>query len=94
MDWLRRGWDREHWIALGVGLAAGIVLVLLGKGGLAEVGAVLSAVVLRWAIWQIPPPGRSRAPGTPPNGLSRLGQLAVTALIVTLMLEIALSPLN
>jgi hypothetical protein len=94
MDWLRRGWDREHWIALGVGLAAGITLVTLGKGGLAEIGSVLSAVMLRWGLWQIPPPGRSRAAGTPPDGLSRLGQLAVAALLVTLVLDIVTSPLH
>ena len=94
MDWLTRGWDREHWIALGVGLAAGIALVTLGKGGLAEIGAVLSAVILRWGLWQIPPPGRSRAARTPPDGLSRLAQLAVAALLITLALEIAMSPLR
>jgi len=94
MDWLTRGWDREHSIALGVGLAAGIALVTIGMGGLAEIGSVLSAVTLRWGLWQIPPPGRSRAAGTPPDGLSRLGQLAVAALLVTLMLDIATSPLH
>lgn len=94
MDWLTRGWDREHWIALSVGLAAGIALVTLGKGGLAEIGSVLSAVILRWGMWQIPPPGRSRAAGTPPDALSRLVQLAVAALLITLVLEIATSPLR
>jgi hypothetical protein len=94
MDWLTRGWDREHWIALGVGLAAGIALVTLGKVGLAEIGSVMSAVMLRWGMWQIPPPGRSRAAGTPPDGLSRLGQLAVAVLLVTLVLDIATSPLH
>ena len=94
MDWLTRGWDKEHVIALCVGLAAGITLVLLDKGGLAEFGAVLTSVGLRWAIWQIPPPGRSRVVGTPPGGLSRLGQLAVTVLLITLFIEIATSPLR
>ena len=94
MDWLTRGWDKDQVIALCVGLAAGITLVLLNKGGLAEFGAVIAAVGLRWAIWQIPPPGRSRAVGTPPDGLSRLGRLAVTVLLVTLVLEIAMSPLH
>ena len=94
MDWLKRGWDRDHWVALGVGLAAGIALVLLGKGGLAELGAVFSAVVVRWAMWQIPPPGRSRASRAPSDAASRLGQLAVAVLLVTLALEIAWSPLH
>ncbi len=94
MDWLTGGWDKEHVIALCVGLAAGITLVLVNKGGLAEFGAVLASVGLRWAIWQIPPPGRSRPGGTPPDGLSRLGQLAITVLLLTLIIEIALSPLH
>lgn len=92
MGWLTQGWDKEHVIALCVGLAAGIALVLMDKGGLAEFGAVLASVGLRWAIWQIPPPGRSRAVGTPPDGLSRLGQLAVAVLLITLVIEIATSP--
>lgn len=94
MHWLTRGWDLEHRVALCVGLAAGIALVLLGKGGLAEFGAVFAAVVLRWAIWQIPPPGRSRAVGTPADGGSRLLQLAVAVLLVTLVVEIATSGLH
>ncbi len=91
MDWLTGGWDREHVIALCVGLAAGTALVLQGFGGLAEFGAVIASVGLRWAIWQVPPPGRSRAVGTPPGGLSRLGQLAVAVLLITLAVEIVVS---
>lgn len=94
MDWLTSGWDREHWVALAVGLAAGIALVVLGKGGLAEIGAVFAAVTLRWAIWQIPPPGRSRAMGTPPDGFSRLMQIAVAVLLVTLFFEIVTAPFH
>lgn len=92
MDWLLRGWDREQVIALCVGLAAGGALVALGKLGLAEFGAVFAAVTLRWAMWQIPPPGRSRAAGSPSDARSRLAQLAVAVLLVTLMLEVALAP--
>jgi hypothetical protein len=92
MHWLLGGWDREQIIALCVGLAAGGALVMLGKLGLAEFGAVFAAVTLRWAMWQIPPPGRSRAAGTPPDALSRLTQLSVTVLLVTLTLEVILTP--
>lgn len=94
MDWLTRGWDREHWVALVVGLAAGIALVLLGTGGLAELGAVLTAVVLRWGLWQIPPPGKARRAAAPSDAFSRLMQLAVAVLLVTLVLEIVISPLR
>jgi hypothetical protein len=92
MHWLTRGWDRDHWVALCVGLAAGIALVILGIAGVAEIGAVGSAVLLRWAMWQIPPPGRSRAAGTPADAFSRLAQIAVAVLLVTLVLEIVLAP--
>ena len=94
MEWLRQGWHKEQWIALVVGLVAGVALVLVGRSGWAEFGAVMCAVGLRWAIWQIPPTGRSRAVGTPPDAWSRLGQLAVAALLITLVLEIALTPLR
>ena len=92
MEWLTRGWDREHFICTTVGVAAGVCLVLLRARGLAEVGSLLVAVCSRWAMWQIPPPGRSRAPGMPADGLSRLGQIAVVVLGVTLLAEVAAAP--
>mgnify|MGYP003430308776 CR=1 FL=1 len=94
MDWLLHGWDRQQVIAFCVGLVAGIALVLLGAVGLAEFGAVFAAVTLRWALWQIPPPGRSRASSAPPDALSQLGRLAVALLLVTLTLELVLAPLH
>lgn len=94
MEWLTRGWDQGHWVAVGVGLAAGVALAVLGMSGLAELGAVAVALMMRWGLWQIPPPGRSKAPGTPPDAGSRLLQLAVVVLVVTLVIEIVMSPLN
>ena len=88
MDWLTKGWDQGHYISAAVGLVAGVVLVLLGFGGLAELSAPLLSVIARWSMWQIPPPGRSRAQGTPPDGVSRLVQLAVAVLLFTLVLEV------
>lgn len=94
MEWLTRGWDQGQRVAVGVGLAAGVVLAALGMSGLAEIGAVSVALMMRWALWQIPPPGRSKAPGSPADSGSRLMQLAVVVLLVTLVIEIVLSPLN
>ncbi len=88
VDWLRRGWDQGHWVAACVGVAAGVALALMDASGLAEAGAVFAAVGMRWGMWQIPPTGRSRAAGTPPDGVSRLGQLAVAVLLITLTVEI------
>lgn len=92
MDWLSRGWDQAQWIATGVGLCAGVVLVVLGFSGLAELAAAGIAICLRWALWQIPPPGRSRATGTPRDGFSHVGRVAVVVLLVTLTLEIIATP--
>jgi hypothetical protein len=94
VEWLIRGWDGPHLIALAVGLAAGVTLVAIGFSGYAEFSGALCAVSVRWAMWQIPPAGRSRASGTPPGAWSRLGQLAVTVLLVTLTLEVVLAPLR
>jgi hypothetical protein len=81
-------------VAAAAGLVAGLALVILGFSGLAELGGVSSAVGVRWSLWQIPPPGRSKAPGTPPNGWSRLGQLAVAVLLVILALEVVVAPFH
>lgn len=94
MDWLTHDWDQTQWTAFGVGIAAGLVLVVLGFSGLAEVGAVGAALALRWAIWQIPPPGRSRARGTPPDAGSRLLQLLVAVLLVLFVAEIVVAPIR
>lgn len=94
MEWLTREWDQGHWVAGCVGVAVGVSLVLLGVSGLAEVGGVLVSLLMRWAMWQIPSPGRSRAEGAPPDAVSRLGQLAVTVLLIVLVLELATSPLH
>jgi len=92
VEWLTRGWDQAHYLSAAVGVAAALALVLLGWSELAVVGAPLVSVGSRWAIWQIPPPGRSRAPGTPPDGWSRLAQLAVAVLIFTLVVAVLVSP--
>jgi hypothetical protein len=92
VDWLTRGWDQAHYVSAAVGAAAALALVLLGWSELAVVGAPLVSVGARWAFWQIPPPGRSRAPGTPPDGWSRLGQLAVAVLIFTLVATLVAVP--
>lgn len=94
MEWLTKGWDQGHWVAATVGLAVGVALAVLGFAGLAEVGAVLVALVTRWGLWQIPPAGRSKAQGPPSDFASRLGQLAVVVLLVTLVIEIVTSPLH
>ena len=94
MEWLTRGWDQGHRVAVGVGLAVGVALAALGMSGLAEIGAVSVALMMRWALWQIPPPGRSKAPGSPDDSGSRLMQLAVVVLLVTLVIEIVMSPVN
>ncbi len=88
VDWLTGNWDQGHWVSAAVGVAAAVALVLEGYAGLAVVGAPLAAVGARWAMWQIPPPGRSRAAGTPSDGWSRLGQLAVAVLMFTLVLAL------
>jgi hypothetical protein len=94
VEWLTRGWDQGQRVAVGVGLAAGVVLALLGMSGLAEIGAVSAALMLRWGLWQIPPPGRSKAPGSPDDAGTKLVQLAVVVLLVTLVIEIVVSPFN
>lgn len=94
MNWLTHDWDQTQWTAFGVGVAAGVLLVVLGFSGLAELGAVGVALTLRWAIWQIPPPGRSRAGGTPPDAGSRLLQLLVSVLLVLFVAEIVFAPLR
>ena len=94
MEWLTKGWDQGHWVAVGAGLAAGVALAVLGMSGLAELGTVAVALMMRWGLWQIPPAGRSKALGTPPDAGSRLLQLAVVVLLVTLVIEIVMSPLN
>lgn len=92
MDWLTRGWDQAQWTAFGAGLAAAVALVVLGFSGLAELGGVLVSAGMRWAMWQIPPPGRSRATGAPSDATSRLAQVAVAVLLVTLAVEIGAAP--
>ena len=92
MEWLIRGWDQPHYLCAAVGVVASLALVLLGWTGLAVVGGPAVAVCARWAIWQIPPPGRSRAEGTPPDGWSRLAQLAVAVLLVTLVVAVVDAP--
>jgi hypothetical protein len=94
VEWLTRGWDQGHKVAVGVGIAVGVALAALGMSGLAEIGAVSVALMMRWALWQIPPPGRSKAPGSPADSGSRLMQLAVVVLLVTLVIEIVMSPVN
>ena len=94
MEWLTKGWDQGHWVAVAVGLAVGMALAVLGMSGLAEVGAVGVALMTRWALWQIPPPGRSRASGSPSDSGSRLARLAVVVLLVTLVIEIVMAPLS
>ena len=94
MDWLSRGWDQAQWIATAVGVCAGTALVVLGFPGLALIGATGIAMCLRWALWQIPPPGRSRAEGTPSDAMSHIGRVAVVVLLVTLTLAILVSPLE
>lgn len=88
MEWLFRDWDAHHRIAMGVGLVAGLTLVVMGRPGIAELGAILTALALRWAIWQIPPPGRSKAPGTPADGGARLAQLAIAVVLVILGVDV------
>ncbi len=46
------------------------------------------------SIGQIPPPGRSRAHGTPRDALSQLGRVVVVVLLVTLALAIIVSPFD
>lgn len=94
MGWVTRDWDDKQWTSFGVGIAAGIALVVLGFSGLAEVGAVGAALMLRWAIWQIPPPGRSKAEGTPSNAGERMMQLFVAVLLVLFAVEIVAAPLR
>jgi hypothetical protein len=94
MEWLTRGWDQAHLVACCVGVAAGVSMVVLGASGLAELGSVLVSVLMRWAMWQIPPPGRARADGSPPDALSRLGQLAVAVLLIVLVLELVTVPIH
>ena len=94
MHWLIADWDETQWASFGVGAAAGVALVVLGFSGLAELGGVGASLTLRWAIWQIPPPGRSRAAGTPPDAGTRLGQLFVSILLVLLAVEILAAPLR
>jgi len=94
VEWLLRGWDAPQIMALAAGLAAGIILVIFRFSGYAELAGAACAVLARWAMWQIPPPGRSKAPGRPPEGVSKLGQLAVTVLLVSLTLEVVLAPLR
>jgi hypothetical protein len=92
MDWVRKNWDEGSWPSAGVGIVAGGALALLGHGGFAEIAALLVALCVRWAIWQIPPPGRSKAPGTPPDGGSRLAAVAIVVLAVTLLFELVRVP--
>ena len=89
MDWLTNDWDQGHWISFAVGLAAGVTLAVWRLTGLAELGAVGVAVCARWSLWQIPPPGRSRATGTPPDGWARMGQVIVAVLLATLVVDVA-----
>jgi hypothetical protein len=89
VDWLVRDWDQGSVIAFVVGAATGIALVLIGAHGLAELGAGLVSAGIRWSLWQIPPPGRSRALGTPADGWSRIAQVVIAVLLVTLLLELA-----
>jgi hypothetical protein len=94
VEWLFRGWDAPQIMALAAGLGAGITLVIFRFSGFAELVGAACAVLARWAMWQIPPPGRSKAPGRPPEGLSQLAQLAVTVLLVSLTLDAVLAPLH
>ena len=87
-------WDQQQWIAAAVGWVTGIALLVMGQAGIAEVGALLAALVLRWAMWQIPPPGRSAAVGAPADSASRLGQLAVAVILVVLTLDLLTAPLH
>jgi hypothetical protein len=92
VDWLTRGWDQAQYVCAAVGVAAALALVLVGFVALGVIGAPLLSVVARWSIWQIPPPGRSKAAGTPSDGWSRLAQLAVAVLIVTLLIAVIDAP--
>lgn len=91
VDWLVRDWDQGNAIAFVVGATAGVALALVGFHGLAELGAGVVAAIIRWSLWQIPPPGRSRAAGPPPDALSRLSQVVIAVLLVTLLLELVLA---
>ena len=94
MEWLLRGWDGPEVMALVAGLDSGLVLVVFEFGAWAEIAGAFCAVLARWAMWQIPPPGRSRARGRPAEGFSQLVRLAVLVLLATLSLEIVLSPVR
>jgi hypothetical protein len=88
VDWLMRDWDRWQAGCGMVGVIAGVALVLSGTSVVAEVVALTSAVGCRYASWQIPPSGRSKAEGSPPDALPRLSRLAVAVLIVVLVAEV------
>jgi hypothetical protein len=92
MEWLTKNWDRGHYLSAAVGIAAGVVLVLLHLNTLALIAAPLISLSARWSMWQIPPPGRSRAPGTPPDAAARLVQLVIAVLIVTLLVLVVDGP--
>jgi hypothetical protein len=94
VEWLTRGWDQGHGVSAALGVTVGITLVATGFSGLAEVAAGAIAAAARWALWQIPPPGRSRAPGPPPDGLSLLARVVVAALGVVLLAEIVAAELR
>ena len=89
MEWLIRGWDLGGVLAAAAGMVAGVVLVVWGQSGFGEVAAVLVAISALWARWQIPPPGRSRAPGSPPDAWTRVGRLVVAVLLVVLVADVA-----
>jgi hypothetical protein len=88
MEWMVRGWRSGDTVAFCVAVAAGVALVVSGLGGFAVVAAVALACGVRWAQWQIPPPGRSRAAGSPDDAGRQLGRVATAVLIVVLAAEV------
>ena len=89
VDWLTRNWDQGHWVSAALGGGGGRwPWCWRGTRGWPWSGRRGAAVAARWAMWQIPPPGRSRAAGTPSDGWSRLGQLAVAVLMFTLVVAL------
>ena len=92
VHWLVEGWDQGSWIAAIIGAITGVALVALDASGLAEFASLLVGVGTRWSMWQVPQPGRSRSPGTPPDGWMHLVRIAIALLLVVLLAEVVIAP--